>query len=125
MKFLIDMPLSFKLAQYLRERGYDAYHISERGLQRASDEEIFELAVKEQRIIIPADIDFSRIFALCFTYKSKSGNYGLILFREGTLSDRQMLEFLQRVLDSVPSEKIQRSIVVVEHHRIRITPLPL
>ncbi|HPB31759.1 MAG TPA: DUF5615 family PIN-like protein [Candidatus Sumerlaeota bacterium] len=121
MKFVVDMPLSRQLAEVLRSRGHDAFHISERGLQRSSDKNIFDLAVEERRIIITADLDFSRIFALSF----QTGETGLILFREGNLSDSQMIEFLERVLDTIPPEKIWRSIIVVEHHRIRITPLPV
>ena len=121
MKFIVDMPLSWQLAEVLRNKGYDAFHIRERGLQCASDENIFDLAVKEKRIIVTADLDFSRIFAL----SHQSGETGLLLFREGNLSDSQMIELLERVLDSVSAERIQRSIVVVEHHRIRITPLPI
>ena len=89
-------------------------------LSHLPDEEIFNIAVKEQRIIITADLDFGRIFAL----SSKAGQSGLILFREGNLSDSQMQSFMERVLETIPPEKIQDSIIVVEHNRIRVTPLP-
>lgn len=121
MKFLVDMPLSWKLAEFLREKGHDAFHIRERNLHRLKDEEIFNLAVKEQRIIITADLDFSRIFSLSY----RAGNPGLVLFREGNLSDSQMQVFMERVLETITPHKIQNSIVVVEHNRIRVTPLPL
>ena len=121
MKFLVDMPLSHKLANFLRNKGYDAFHLSERNLQRASDEQVFNLAIKEQRIIVTADLDFSRIFALSVsTHQSLPG---LILFRKGNLSDKQMIEYIERVIDTVPPDKINKSIIVVEPDRIRINPL--
>jgi predicted nuclease of predicted toxin-antitoxin system len=121
MKFLVDMPLSWKLAEFLREQGHDAFHIRERNMHRLPDQKIFDLAVKEQRIIITADLDFSRIFALYY----RAGNPGMILFREGNLSDSQMKDFMERVLETITPDKIQNSIIVVEHNRIRVTPLPL
>ena len=121
MKFLVDMPLSYKLAEFLRNKRHDAFHLSERNLQRASDEQVFNLAIKEQRIIITADLDFSRIFAL--SVSTHHSLPGLILFREGNLSDKQMIEYIQRVIDTVPSDKINKSIIVVEPDRIRINPL--
>lgn len=120
MKFIIDMPLSYKLAQFLREKGYDAFYLSEQQIQRATDEQIFELAINENRIIVTADLDFSKIFALSLNHPA-----GLILFREGNLSDTQMIDSFKRLIDFVPPEKIMNSIIVVEQNRIRITPLPI
>lgn len=67
-----------------------------------------------------ADLDFPRIIAL-----SQGDRPGLILFRAGNISDRQMLELLQRVLAEVPHEQLGRSVVVVDEHSMRIAALPL
>lgn len=40
-------------------------------------------------------------------------------------SDREMCDLLERVLKTVPSEVMQRSVCVVDKLRIRITQLPL
>lgn len=55
MKFLIDNALSPLLAQRLVEEGYDTVHIRKYNMQSASDEDIFRLAQREDRIIISAD----------------------------------------------------------------------
>ena len=52
MKFLIDMPLSPKLAAWLVRRGHDAVHALEVGLDRASDTAILERARNEKRIVV-------------------------------------------------------------------------
>lgn len=44
MKFLVDMPLSPALADWLVERGHDAVHALSVGLERAPDESILERA---------------------------------------------------------------------------------
>src|SRR4051812_5986814 len=61
MKFLIDNALSPELAKLLEVATYDAVHVRDRNLEKASDEEIFEAAAAEGRIIISADTDFGTI----------------------------------------------------------------
>jgi len=52
MKFLVDNALSPVIAQGLKSAGYDSAHVRDHGLQRASDSEIRETALREERIII-------------------------------------------------------------------------
>ncbi len=40
MKFLIDMGLAWSAAAFLRDRGHDAIHLRDEGLQRLHDSEI-------------------------------------------------------------------------------------
>ena len=120
MNFLVDQPVSPVLAEWLRNNGHDAFHLRERGLACSRDEDIFALASAENRIIVTADLDFSRILAL-----SGREGPGLILFRAGNITDLQMLSLLKSVLQSVPADRLQRSVVVVDGRRMRIAPLPL
>lgn len=64
VKFLIDMPLSPGLADWLIQQGYDAVHASGIGLHRAPNNEILERAIREQRIVVTADLDYLRLLAL-------------------------------------------------------------
>jgi predicted nuclease of predicted toxin-antitoxin system len=61
MKFLIDNALSPELAKLLEAATHDAVHVRDRNLEKASDEEIFEAAAAEGRIIVSADTDFGTI----------------------------------------------------------------
>ena len=61
MKFLIDMPLSPKLAMWLSDQGHDAIHVAEIGLHDASDSVIMAKAKAEFRTIITADLDYPNL----------------------------------------------------------------
>ena len=120
MKFLVDQPVSPILADWLRQSGHDAYHVREHGLSRSPDTDLFERAVDEDRIIITADLDFSRIIAL-----SGRESPGLILFRGGSLTDDQMLSLLKTVLKQVHEDQLPRSVSVIDRGTLRVAPLPL
>ena len=64
LKFLIDNALSPIFSKQLRTYGYDAIHVRDIDMQTCSDEEIFERAQKEKRIIVSADTDFGTILTL-------------------------------------------------------------
>ena len=120
MKALLDMPVSPSLLDVLRVHGHEGVHAHHIGKDRASDSEILSMARRENRIVITADLDFPRLLAL-----SSADGPGVILFRGGDYSDREMCELLERVLRQTPPEVIEKSICVVDKRRLRITRLPL
>lgn len=120
MKFLIDMPLSPGLANWLQQQGHDAVHALHRSLDRAADAMILEIAQREQRIIITADLDYPRLLAL-----SRADGPGLILFRGGDYSEQESLDRLARVLEVISQEELPRSVVVIDKERIRRRWLPI
>lgn len=120
MRFLVDQPVSPIVAAWLAGRGHDAVHVRDRGMSRSTDEQIVALAVAEQRVIVTSDLDYPRIIALAGVSRP-----GLVLFRAGNISDREMLALLQRVLTEVPAERLPGSVVVIDEHSIRVATLPL
>lgn len=120
MKFLLDLPVSPLLLDVLQEYGHQGVHAHQIGKDRVSDSELLELARRERRTVITADLDFPRLLAL-----SLADGPGLILFRGGNYSDSQMCDLLKGLLNKVSSEVIEKSICVVDERRIRIARLPL
>ena len=120
MRFLIDMPISPLLIEWLQREGHNGIHASRIGLGQAPDEEIIAQARKESRIIITADLDYARFLALAGSSKP-----GIILFRGGNYNDKEMLELLKRVLATVPGDQLVDSIVVVDKKSIRRRHLPI
>jgi predicted nuclease of predicted toxin-antitoxin system len=120
MSFLVDMPVSPEAARWLNEKGYDAVHASQIGLDRAKDKEIIDVAKKQNRIIITADLDFPQILAL-----SRAASPGVILFRGGNYSESEMLSLIIRVIEKFPESELVNSISVVDKTRIRRIKLPI
>jgi len=120
LKFLIDMPVTPDAGPHLRAAGHDAIHAVDLGLARSSDDELLTVARREERVIITADLDYPRLIAL-----QQADRPGIILFRGGAYSDREMLALLDRVLTRASTLGLEHSIVVVDRKRIRRRALPI
>ena len=120
MRFLVDMPLSPTLAAWLRDHLHDAVHATERALERAADIEIMTVAKDEGRTIVTADLDYPRMLAL-----SHASEPSLILFREGTWSELEVIDRMTEILRILSPFEIEQSIVVVDRDRIRRRRLPI
>jgi len=114
------MPVSSSLLDVLLTYGHEGVHAHQMGQDRASDNELLDIARREGRVIITADLDFPRLLALTL-----ADGPGLILFRGGSYSNSDMCDLLSRVLQAVPAEVLDRSICVVDRSQVRVTALPL
>lgn len=58
MIYLIDNQLPVGLVEYLKTHGLDAVHVAHCGLDRVSDQEIWDYAKVHQSVIVSKDEDF-------------------------------------------------------------------
>ena len=114
------MPVTPQAVTHLEAAGHDAVHASSVGLASAADVAVLERARAEARIVVTADLDYPRLVAL-----QKADGPGIILFRGGSYSDRQMLTLLDRVLAQAKDRDLEHSITVVDRDRIRRRRLPI
>ncbi len=120
MKLLIDNPLSPFIADELKKTNYDAIHVRDYDMQSASDEEIFDKAAIEDRILISADTDFGTLLALRGEKKPS-----IVLFKHPVKRPEFQLNLLLANLPFISKELDEGSIVVFEASRIRIRKLPI
>lgn len=120
MRFLADMPISPKTVFYLRSMGHDVYRISEKGLPKAKDSEIVDIAENEQRIILTMDLDFPAIIAT-----SRKSTPSAIIFRLSDESHENVNFLLNDILPRVEREILKGAIVIIEDDRFRVRELPV
>lgn len=109
------------MAEGLTRAGHDAVHVRQRGIQRASDDVVFDLAEQEDRCVVSADTDFGVILA-----ERRQSKPSLILFRRRAerrpeLQVALLLKNLPELTDALASG----SVIVFEMARIRVRSLPL
>jgi predicted nuclease of predicted toxin-antitoxin system len=120
VKFLVDMALSPALAQWLGSQGHDAVHAGSLGLALAPDTVIMASAKQDGRVIVTADLDYSRILAL-----TAADGPAVILFRGGDWKEDQAIDRLSAAMAIIPEDQLANSLVVIEKSRIRRRALPL
>jgi predicted nuclease of predicted toxin-antitoxin system len=121
VNFLVDQALSPMVAIELGPAGHDAVHVRDLGMQAASDEEIFDQAARDGRVVVSADTDFGTLLAI-----RKQTAPSVILFRHGSQhrpADQAAL--LKANLPQIIGALEAGSIVVIQPERIRIRALPL
>ncbi len=121
MKWLIDNAISPLVSSGMQAAGHDAVHVRDRGMSSANDAEIFDLAARENRVIVSADTDFGTLLALRSVSKPS-----VVLFRGAT--PRRPAAQVARLLANLPSVEDALNagaIVIIEPARLRIRPLPI
>lgn len=120
MRFLADMCVDVRIVKWLLQNGHDATHLRDQGLQRMPNGEIFEKAIREDRIIITFDLDFGEIAAL-----TKSWRTSVILFRLKNTRTLHVIERLSSVIERFEDALKRGSMITVEETRCRMRHFPM
>jgi predicted nuclease of predicted toxin-antitoxin system len=119
MRFLVDMGLAVRVAEWLRSQGHDACHLDEIGLRRISDDEIFAKAAAERRIIITTALDFGEIVA-----HGHGRVVSAVVLRLARPRTDRVIERLTKVIGEAGAALQDGAIVLVEEARHRVRRLP-
>lgn len=114
------MNMSPRLADYLRDAGFDARHWSWLGRAEATDDTIAAYAVAEASVVVTHDLDFGAILAA-----TAGLSPSVVIIRDDDLSVAALGEKLTTVLLDLAGELDTGALVIVDTARVRIRILPL
>jgi len=121
VRLLLDQNLSVQIAGRLRAAGHDAVHVRERGLERAEDDVILQLAAAEKRTLISEDTDFGALLA-----EAGQAAPSFVLIRSADpLTPDDQADLLLANLGAVSEDLEKGCVVVLGRGRLRVRPLPL
>ena len=113
VRLIVDEGCDFAAVRSLRAAGFDVVAVCEVS-PRATDEEVVQLAFKDQRILVTEDKDFGQL-----VHASGSQRVGVLLARFPSTARRELPKAVLRVVRE-RGEKLMGSFVVVQPGRIRI-----
>lgn len=121
MKLLLDANLSPRIAESLRILGFDAVHVVDLGLVTASDDEIFDRAATEGRVVVTADSDFGTLLAM-----RRATSPSVIHLRQvAELRAEEHLNLLSANLPQIVDDLDRGAIVSLSPTRLAIRDLPI
>ena len=93
--FLVDAQLPPALARWLVANGHEAEHVVDLGLASATDNEIWDYAIAQERVILTKDEDFSarRLLAVA--------GPPVVWIRRGNTTRRELLTWFEPLLPGV------------------------
>lgn len=115
MIIVLDESVSYGLAEVLRETGYTIIAIVEASTSGMSDEEVFDLVLKNNAILITRDYHFTN--PLRFP-PNKMG--GMIYIRHGNLTANEEIELVQRFLSIHPYNEYSGRLVTLYKKTVKI-----
>ncbi len=115
MRFLTDENLPRIAVELLRELGHDVLDIREASMGGASDLQVAEVAMEEQRILVTQDLDFANIL------QYPPDEYaGIVVLRVPRPTQHRVTETLRGFLSVVDAKMIHSALVIVEPGSYRV-----
>jgi predicted nuclease of predicted toxin-antitoxin system len=117
VRFLADENCDYAIVRSLRDAGHDVVAVCEVS-PRATDPEVIDQCVRENRVLITEDKDFGQL-----VYASGARATGVVLLRFPADRRAGLLQALLRVIETRGEQLVGRY-VVIQPGRARIGGLP-
>lgn len=115
MRFLADENLPRSIIRYLNSHGYDIKDLHVVNLLESSDEEIGELAAKENRIVLTFDKDF-------LVPQTIPPSFSVILFHFPRTKPQEIIPFLDILISLLKKNPPRKPFVIIfDKQTIQIT----
>jgi|SRR3989338_4033349 len=115
IKFLSDENISPALIKATRKKGFDVKDIKEEKMFGTGDEEILNMANKENRIVISHDKDFANLIN-----NRLLPHKGVILLRFINQSPDNVIKHFISLLDSKIKDRFKNNLVVISEGFVKI-----
>ena len=113
LKFLVDVGVGKKVEQFLKSGGYSIISVREIN-PRMSDEDILNLADKDDCIIITMDKDFGEV-----VFRLSMKHSGVILLRLEDATGSEKVQVISSILKEY-SQQLPNSFSVYQNNKFRI-----
>ena len=107
MKFLLDANISPETSQFLLKLDHDAKDLISDNLYYLTDEEVYNLALRERRIIITFDLDFGEI------YHFSKNKIGVIILRLEDQTVESVNKVLEKFLQTKDAQRVKEENLLV------------
>lgn len=119
MKVLVDLNLSPRWIEWLKDSGLEAEHWSRVGDLKASDSEIMAYAAAHGYVVLTHDLDFSSVLAA-----SRGANPSVVQIRAEDVSVKAIGSQVVAALREAREELKAGALLTVDHARTRLRLLP-
>lgn len=119
MRLLIDANLAPRVAAQLNRVGHDAVHVFELGMHTASDAQIVETALEDDRVIVSSDADFGALLA-----QRERSKPSFVLLRYAQMTPDEQADLLESNLPRLADDLEAGAVVVLSRGAIRVRRLP-
>ena len=115
MLVLADANVFVPMVEELRRMGHDVLDIKEQDLERLSDQEIFQLAQNQGRVLVTMDKDFSSILLY-----PPGEHYGIIVVKLYRLKVAEATKLFVDAITELRPEDISGNVVIIDRGKTRI-----
>ncbi|MBI5639087.1 MAG: DUF5615 family PIN-like protein [Nitrospirae bacterium] len=115
MKVIADENLLEPIIDYLKSLDYDVLSIRATGLSGISDDEVYQKACQEARLIVTMDKDFTRLFRFP---PEKCG--GIIVVKIYKRTIEETLSIFKKFYETVQEKDMAGNLVIITQDGVRI-----